>query len=66
MELGSQTYNMQGRINGQPAALIAVYQVPGSNALDTINRAKALQEELKTRFPADMDYRNLPSTPHEL
>jgi HAE1 family hydrophobic/amphiphilic exporter-1 len=57
---------MQGRINGQPAALIAVYQVPGSNALDTINRAKALQEELKTRFPADMDYRNLPSTPHEL
>ncbi len=56
VELGSQTYNMQGRINGQPAALIAIYQVPGSNALDTINRAKALLEEIKTRFPADMDY----------
>ena len=56
VELGSQTYNMHGRINGEPGALIAVYQTPGSNALDTINRAKALLEELKTRFPADMDY----------
>jgi len=56
VELGSQTYNMHGRINGRPAALIAIYQVPGSNALDTINRAKALLEEIKTRFPADMDY----------
>ncbi len=57
VELGSQTYNMKGRINGEPSALISVYQVPGSNALDTMNRAKALLEELKTRFPADLDYR---------
>src|SRR6266852_1138042 len=57
VELGSQTYNMKGRINGEPSALISVYQVPGSNALDTMNRAKALLEELKTRFSADLDYR---------
>ncbi len=57
VELGSQAYNMKGRINGEPAALISVYQIPGSNALDTMNRAKALLEELKTRFPADLDYR---------
>ncbi|MBI3757961.1 MAG: multidrug efflux RND transporter permease subunit [Deltaproteobacteria bacterium] len=56
VELGSQTYNMKGRINGEPSALISVYQVPGSNALDTMNRAKALLEELKTRFPADLEY----------
>ncbi len=56
VELGSQVYNMKGRINGEPSALISVYQVPGSNALDTMNRAKALLEELKTRFPADLDY----------
>jgi HAE1 family hydrophobic/amphiphilic exporter-1 len=56
VELGSQTYNMHGRINGEPGALIAIYQTPGSNALDTMNQAKALLEELKTRFPADMDY----------
>src|SRR5438876_5612102 len=57
VELGSQTYNMKGRVNGEPAALISVYQIPGSNALDTMNRAKALLEELKTRFPTDLDYR---------
>ncbi|HKA54264.1 MAG TPA: multidrug efflux RND transporter permease subunit [Candidatus Binatia bacterium] len=56
VELGSQVYNMHGRINGQPGAVIPIYQIPGSNALDTVNRAKALLEELKTRFPADMDY----------
>jgi hydrophobic/amphiphilic exporter-1 (mainly G- bacteria), HAE1 family len=56
VELGSQTYNMQGRINGRPAALIAIYQVPGSNALETMSRAKTLLNEVKTRFPADMDY----------
>jgi HAE1 family hydrophobic/amphiphilic exporter-1 len=56
VELGSQTYNIHGRINSEPAALISVYQTPGSNALDTVNRAKALLEELKTRFPADLDY----------
>jgi HAE1 family hydrophobic/amphiphilic exporter-1 len=50
VELGSQAYNMKGRINGEPSALISVYQVPGSNALDTMNRAKALLEELKTGF----------------
>jgi HAE1 family hydrophobic/amphiphilic exporter-1 len=57
VELGSQTYNMKGRVNGEPGAIIAVFQTPGSNALETVSRAKALLEELKTRFPADMDYR---------
>ena len=56
VELGSQTYNMHGRVNGQPGAIIPIYQIPGSNALETVNRAKALLEELKTRFPADMEY----------
>ncbi|HJY85164.1 MAG TPA: multidrug efflux RND transporter permease subunit [Candidatus Binatia bacterium] len=57
VELGSQTYNIKGRVNGESGAIIVIYQTPGSNALDTVNRAKALLEELKTRFPADMDYR---------
>jgi HAE1 family hydrophobic/amphiphilic exporter-1 len=56
VELGSQVYNMHGRINGQPGAIIPIYQIPGSNALETVNRAKALLEELKTRFPADVEY----------
>ena len=34
IELGSQTYNIIGRLNGKPAALIALYQLPGTNAID--------------------------------
>lgn len=56
IELGSQSYNVKGRLNGAPAAIIAVYQLPGSNAIDTVNRAKQLMEELKRRFPQDLDY----------
>jgi HAE1 family hydrophobic/amphiphilic exporter-1 len=56
VELGAQLYNQKGRLNGAPAAIIAIYQLPGSNAIDTMNRAKQLMDELKTRFPEDLDY----------
>ena len=56
VELGAQIYNQRGRVNGAPSAIIAVYQLPGSNALETMDRARALMDELKQRFPADLDY----------
>lgn len=56
IELGAQTYNIEGRLNGKPCALIALYQMPGSNALNAANGAKKLMEELKQRFPPDLDY----------
>ena len=56
IELGSQSYGNKGRLNGKPAAIVAVYQLPGSNAIDTMDRAKKLMEEMKARFPADLDY----------
>ncbi len=56
VELGAQTYNLKARMNGQDSAIIAVYQLPGSNAIDTVRQAKALMEQLKQRFPADLDY----------
>src|SRR4030095_10356363 len=37
VELGAQKYNQIGRLNGNPAAIIAIYQLPGSNAIDTVN-----------------------------
>src|SRR5678815_5772391 len=58
VELGAQNYNQFGRLNGDPAAHIAIYQLPGSNAIDTMNRAKQLMEELKKRFPQDLEYKN--------
>ena len=56
VELGAQKYNQIGRLNGNPAAIIAIYQLPGSNAIDTMNRAKQLMEDLKKRYPQDLDY----------
>lgn len=56
VELGAQLYNLRGRLNGRPSAIIAIYQLPGSNAIDAANGAKKLMQEAKQRFPADLDY----------
>ncbi|MRR58376.1 MAG: multidrug efflux RND transporter permease subunit [Deltaproteobacteria bacterium] len=56
IELGAQTYNLEGRLNGKPCALIALYQMPGTNALEAASGTKKLMEELKKSFPPDLDY----------
>jgi len=56
IELGAQTYNIRGKLNGAPSAVMAIYQLPGSNAIDDANRVKKLMTELKQAFPADLDY----------
>jgi HAE1 family hydrophobic/amphiphilic exporter-1 len=56
VELGAQTYNNIGRLNGAPAAIISVFQLPGYNAVEAMQGARQLMQELKTRFPVDMDY----------
>src|SRR6478672_1007280 len=56
LELGTMLYNAVGRHDGKPAAVIAVFQIPGTNALAVAARVKATMEELKTRFPRDMEY----------
>jgi len=56
VELGAQNYIRRGRLMGQPAAIVAVYQLPGSNAIEAMRAATKLMEEMKARFPADLDY----------
>ena len=56
IELGSQTYEMEGRLDGKASAIIAIYQLPGSNAIQTMDEATALMEELSKRFPEDVEY----------
>ncbi len=56
IELGAQTYALQGRLDGKPSALLAVYQLPGSNAVQTAAGVRKLMEETKTRFPQGLDY----------
>src|SRR6266705_2103488 len=55
-ELGSQDYSVIGRLNGKPSAIVAVYQLPGSNAVQAADGVKRLLAEVKNRFPQDMDY----------
>jgi hydrophobic/amphiphilic exporter-1 (mainly G- bacteria), HAE1 family len=55
-ELGAQTYNTRGRLNGKPAAVVSVYQLPGTNALAAVNGVKKRMEILKQGFPPGLDY----------
>ena len=56
VELGAQDYSMLCRLNGKPAAGLAVYQLPGSNAVQTVAGVRKLMAQLKQQFPEDMDY----------
>ncbi len=56
IELGSQTYNMAGRLNGKPAAILALYQLPGTNAIQAVDGVKKLLEEVRRSFPPDLEY----------
>jgi HAE1 family hydrophobic/amphiphilic exporter-1 len=56
MELGAQDYSITGRFNGKPGAIIAAYQLPGSNAVDAAAGVKKLMAQMKERFPEDMDF----------
>jgi HAE1 family hydrophobic/amphiphilic exporter-1 len=56
IELGSQDYSTFGRINGKPGAIIAVFQLPGSNAVEAARGVRAVMEENKKRLPQDVEY----------
>src|SRR5215471_18371336 len=56
IELGSQDYSVGGRFNGKPSAVVALYQLPGSNAVDAAANAQKLMAQLKQRFSEDLDF----------
>ena len=56
IELGAQQYDQVARLDGQAAVGLAVFQLPGSNALDVAKKVKDKMKELKKRFPAGVDY----------
>jgi HAE1 family hydrophobic/amphiphilic exporter-1 len=56
VELGAQTYNLQGRYNGKPSAIVAIYQLPGSNAVEAAQNVRKRIAELQQRFPQDLAY----------
>ena len=51
VEVGSQTYGTISRVNGRPTAAIAIYQLPGANALDVVKNVRTRMEELSASLP---------------
>lgn len=61
IELGAKNYDVNSYLGAKdqrwPAATLAIFQLPGSNALNTAEHIKAKMEELKSRFPEGLEYR---------
>ena len=56
VDLGAQVYNLRGRLDSVPSAIVALYQLPGSNAVSAAKGARQLIERLKQRFPPGLEY----------
>src|SRR5258706_3939495 len=56
IELGAQTYNVIGRMNDAPAAIINVFELPGYNAVEAVDCVPKMLAQLKQGFPDDVDY----------
>src|SRR3984957_720880 len=66
VELGAQLYTLVGKLNGNPAAIMAIYQLPDANALDCEKRVLALMDKLKRSFPPDLQYSVSLDTTHAI
>jgi HAE1 family hydrophobic/amphiphilic exporter-1 len=56
LELGTMLYNSVGRHNAKPSAVIAVFQIPGTNAVAVADSVKVTMADLAKKFPRDMEY----------
>ncbi len=56
VELAATDYTRSSRLNGQPVALLGVYQLPDANALEVSKKVRATLEDLAQRFPAGIHY----------
>ena len=57
IEMGANDYNIRNYLDGQPAVVLAVFQLPGSNAIETRDAVADTMAEMKREFPAGLDYR---------
>ena len=56
ISLEAQSYNTESGINGENAAVMGIYMLPGANAVEVANNVKALMEEISQNFPEGMTY----------
>ncbi len=57
VELGSHIYDLSGRFSGRPITILAIYQLPGANALEIGKRVKAKMAQLSKSFPEGIEYK---------
>ncbi|SCY02088.1 multidrug efflux RND transporter permease subunit [Nitrosospira sp. Nsp13] len=56
VELGAQSYDLEGRWNGKPNTFLLTFLAPGANALDTVQRVREEMDKLTRSFPAGVSY----------
>jgi len=56
VELGAKDYNVSSYLDGKPAVALAIFQLPGSNAVKTAHEVRALMQVLSKSFPAGLKY----------
>ncbi len=56
IELGAKNYDVNSYLDGKPAVTMAVFQLPGSNALKTAEAIRGKMRTLSERFPAGVEY----------
>jgi len=57
IELGAKNYDVNSYLDGQPSVTLAVFQLPGSNALETAAAIKKAMENISQTFPKGVEYR---------
>ena len=57
VELAARDYSIASQLSGKPAAALVIFQLPGSNAIETSDAVRAKLAELKKNFPPGVDYR---------
>ncbi len=56
IELGDQAYSISARYNQAPSGVMAIYQLPGSNAVQTARAVSERMKELSANFPSNISY----------
>src|SRR5262249_57973619 len=64
VEMGAQDYTVTSHLNGKPAAVVAVYQLPGSNAVQAAAAGQGLLAPEKKRPPPRLRLTRPPGNPH--
>jgi multidrug efflux pump len=57
IELGAQQYDQTSTLDGEPSAGLAIFLLPGANALDVADAAQKRMKELQSRFPPGLEYK---------